>query len=195
MSYDLAVLEPRPELRDRSTFMLWYESRTTWRGGLDYSNASNAIPALRTWYQEMIAMFPPLGDPVHPSNVNNDLDWTTEYAIGTDIIYAAFRWNKAGVAYETTRRLAAKHAVGFFNASGDRGEVWFPSENGKLELIHEGTIDDKNRGTFAKQVADAQSRSDSVHCASMKDLVTQMREMDPTNPKAIIVDRTPPKTT
>ncbi len=194
MSYDLAVFEPTAELRDRSTFMRWYASRTTWRNGLDYSNASNATPALQSWYQEMTGVFPPLDSAAQMSSQRADeSDRTAEYVIGIDIIYVAFRWNKAGLAYETTRRLAEKHTVGFFNASGDRGEVWFPSGNGRLELIHEGPIEDEGQGRLAKQAAEAKKRSDIVHCESMEALVTQMLEMDPANPKVIIVDPTAPK--
>jgi hypothetical protein len=185
MSYDLAVFEPLVELQVRSTFMQWYKSRTKWTDSLDYCNASNATPALQGWYQDMIGVFPPLGGPTERGG-------KTEYVIGTDIIYVAFRWDKPAVAYETTRRMAEKHAVGFFDASGGRGEVWFPSTNGGLELIHEGPVEYEHQGSFARHVADAKKRTEVVHCESMEDLVTQMLEMDPANPKVIIVDPTPP---
>jgi hypothetical protein len=186
MSYDLAVFEPLAELRVRSTFMQWYKSRTRWGDGLDYSNASNATPALQRWYQDMIGVFPFLDGPA-------EHEGKTEYVIGRDIIYVAFRWDKAAVAYETTRGMAEKHAVGFFNASGDRGEVWFPSTNGGLELIHEGPVEYEHQGTFARLVADAQNRTDVVYCESMEDLVTHMLEMDPANRQSIVVGPSPPK--
>ena len=44
MSYDLVVFEPREELRERSTFLNWYDSRTDWKDTLDYSDLS--IPPL-----------------------------------------------------------------------------------------------------------------------------------------------------
>jgi hypothetical protein len=113
-------------------------------------------------------------------------DRTTEYAIGIDIVYVAFRWNKAGLSYETTRRLA-KHAVGFLDASGDRGEVWFPSGNERLELTHEGPIGDEGQGRLAKQAADAKKRADIIHCASREDLVTQMLVWIRRTPKASLL--------
>jgi hypothetical protein len=192
MSYDLVVFEPTAELRDRSTFMRWYESRITWSDGLDYSNASNATAALQAWYRDMTAMFPPSFN----ASVQEDTDerhWITEYVIAKDLIYAAFRWDKASVAYESVRSLAARHTVGFFDASGDHGAVWFPSANGALDLVHESDGSDKGQQTFAKLAADAQSRPGTVHCESMKDLVTQMLQMDPANRQCIVVEPSPSK--
>jgi|ERR1700678_1967743 len=193
MSYDLMVFEPTAEFRDRSTFMHWYESRTTWSDGLDYSNASNATAALQAWYREMTAIFPPSFN----ASVQADTDdrhWITEYVIAKDLIYAAFRWDRASMAYETVRRLAAKHGVGFFDASGEGSRVWFPSANGTtLDLVHESDRNDKGQQKFAKLVADAQSRPGTVHCESMEDLVTQMLEMEPANRQFIVVGPRPPK--
>lgn len=134
MSYDLAVFDPKLELRDRAAFMDWYDLRTAWPDGMDYNQPSNATAALQGWFREMIETFPPLNGSLRPADFANN-EWTADYSIATDIIYIAFPSDKAGPAYELTRRLAAKHLVGFFDASGDGG-AWFPTANGSLNLTH-----------------------------------------------------------
>jgi hypothetical protein len=188
MSYDLVVVDPRSELRERSTFMRWYASRTNWRDGFNYSNPSNATPALHAFYEEMIAIFKPLGNPLDFGTEDSDERGpVAEYVIDTDIIYMAFSWQRARLAYETTRRLAAKYAVAFFDSSGEQGEVWFPSESGGLELIHQGVPGDEDHRAFVKRIAASLDGSTAIYCNSMEDFVKQMREMDLTNPKVVIV--------
>ena len=43
-----------------------------------------------------------------------------------DIIYAVFSWSVADEAYELMRSLAQKHKVGFFDVSGDDGDIILP---------------------------------------------------------------------
>lgn len=134
MSYDLVVFDPKPELRDLAAFAVWYDYRIAWTGGVDYNEPSNAAPALQGWFREIIEIFPPLNGRLRPANFANS-EWTADYSIAADIIFAAFPSEKAGSAHELTRRLAVKYRLGFFDASGDGG-VWFPVANGSLELVH-----------------------------------------------------------
>lgn len=80
MSYDLAVFDPRPELRDRGAFIDWYESRTMWADGLDYSEPSNATPALQAWFREAVEAFPPLKGRLRPADFASS-EWAADYAI------------------------------------------------------------------------------------------------------------------
>jgi hypothetical protein len=186
MSYDLAVFEPRGELRDRAAFLTWYEDRTGWNWGLDYSDPANATPALQAWYREMIKTFPPLNGPDRPKDI--DL-CTASFSIGLDIIYVAF--SRAAGAYETMFRLAAKHGVGFFNASGN-GEAWFPLSNEQLELVHQHQEGDPP-GRMARMIAQVITRQGAVHANSVQDAVAKMIDMlkDPRGLKPIVVDGTP----
>lgn len=134
MSYDLAVFDPKPELRDRASFMSWYDARTAWADGLDYNEPLNASLALQAWFREMTETFPPLNGRLRPPDFASS-EWTADYSIARDLICVAFPSSKGGPAYEMTRRLAATHRVGFFDASGDGG-AWFPSSHGTLELAH-----------------------------------------------------------
>jgi hypothetical protein len=138
MSYDLAVFEPSPALRDRGSFMEWYESRTEWEDGLDYQQPSNATARLQAWYRDMIQTFPPMNGPDSPPMEDAARwEWAMDYSIGSDIIYVGFSWSRAELAYERTKELAAKHVVGFFDASGSEGAAWFPSAGGALEVVHQ----------------------------------------------------------
>ena len=42
------------------------------------------------------------------------------------VIYAVFSWSVADEAYELMRSLAQKHKVGFFDVSGDDGDIILP---------------------------------------------------------------------
>lgn len=136
MSYDLVVFDPRLELRDRAVFIDWYESRTMWADGLNYNEPSNASPSLQAWFREAVETFPPFNGRLRPADFASN-EWAADYAIGVDIIFTGFPSQKAGPAYELTRRLASKRGLGFFDASGDAG-AWFPAANGSLELVHIG---------------------------------------------------------
>ena len=104
--------------------------------GLDYNEPPNATLALQGWFQELIAIFPPMNGRLSSADSADD-DWTADYSIARDMIVVAFPWSKAEAAYESTRRLAGKHGVGFFDASGDGG-AWFPAAGEALELAHSG---------------------------------------------------------
>src|ERR1700736_549715 len=162
MSYDLVVFSPTPDLRDRGKFIAWYESRTNWQEGLDYNDPSNASLALQAWFREMISTFPSLNGPlrVAPDEIVGG-EWAADYAICTDIIYVAFPSGKGGIAYETSRRLAAKYGVGFFDASGG-GEAWYPTDEGTLEVVHRGDGGDRSEAVIERLLGQLQ-RAASRH--------------------------------
>ena len=56
--------------------------------------------------------------------------YVSDYSIGKDVIYAAFSWSLAEEAFETVKKLAMEHGVGFFDVSSNEGEIIFP--DGKL---------------------------------------------------------------
>ena len=53
----------------------------------------------------------------------------TDYSIGHHVIYAAFSWSVADEAYEKMKELAQKHGVGFYDVSGDDGDIILPDGN------------------------------------------------------------------
>jgi len=79
---------------------------------------------------EMKDVFPPMNGEYSP---NDDLieadenleEHLTDYSIGNNVIYMAFAWSLTEEAYNLVTQLAIKHAVGFFDVSGNE-EVIFP---------------------------------------------------------------------
>lgn len=137
MSYDLAVFDPRPELRDARQFRSWYEQSTEWSGELDYDSPEKLTPGLKRWFEEMAVAFPPLNGPLaYEGDDEGVRSAQADYTLGRDIIYAAFGWSKADEAYEACLRLAEKHGVGFLDVSGEQGAAWFPDASGALQVVH-----------------------------------------------------------
>jgi hypothetical protein len=137
MSYDLAVFDPRLELRDRTSFEAWYDERTEWEDGLNYDNPENASTALRAWFHEIRQTFRPINGPLSRDGAGEKVgDRFADYTIARDIIYVAFSWDDAEFAHAKVKELAAKHGVGFLDASSMDGAAWFPASESSLELVH-----------------------------------------------------------
>ncbi|QTN21545.1 hypothetical protein HZ992_15290 [Rhizobacter sp. AJA081-3] len=137
MSYDLAVFDPKAELRDRARFEEWYDMRTEWEDDLDYNNPSNATPALQAWFHEMRQVFAPMNGPHSSDDVGmNDDELLADYSIANDLIYVTFSWGNAEAAYLKTKELAEGRGVGFLDASGDEGAAWFPGQGASLVVVH-----------------------------------------------------------
>ena len=98
MSYDLMVFERTKAPTTKKEFMAWYEKQTEWEEEHDYQTISVSSPALQNWFMEMKEKFPPMNG---------------EYAPKDE-------------AYELMRSLAQKHKVGFFDVSGDDGDIILP---------------------------------------------------------------------
>jgi hypothetical protein len=186
VSYDLAVFDPRAEFRERSTFLTWFDGRTSWDEGLNYFDPSNATPALQAWYREIVDTFPPLNGPDRPANLEL---CTADFSIGTDLIYVGFTKTSGGLAYETMFRLATKHGVGFFDVSGN-GAVWFPKADGNLEMLHEHQESDPP-GRMARMMAEAVAEHGAVHVDTLENALTQKMGMlgDPKNMEPIVIGR------
>lgn len=124
MSYDLMVFERNTAPQDATAFMEWYEKQTEWNEPHDYDNPAVTSPALQNFYSAMIQAFPDMNGPDAPDEDQLDkleeqgLDvYLTDYSIGKDIIYMAFRWSVMDEAWEKVRELARLHQVGFCNVS------------------------------------------------------------------------------
>ncbi len=80
---------------------------------------------------DMIRVFPAMNGPFSSEELPEDEASVSDYCVGTSVIYTAFAWSKAEAAYQSVFDLAAKHRLGFFDASGD-GDVWLPDGAGSL---------------------------------------------------------------
>ena len=169
MSYDLFVFEPQEILRDRKTFLVWYEAQTDWAPGTDYSDPGNASAPLKAWYVDMIVTFLPINGPDRPPIDEIDQPPTADYCVGPKSIYVAFSGGNSGDAYEIVVSLATKHGLGFFDASGN-GAVWFPTSTGALEMLHEHQENDPP-GRMARWMAQALERGDAVQVQGEEEFV------------------------
>ena len=75
----------------------------------------------------MLGQWPNMQDP-NLTDEQIDDDHITGYSMTNNAIYLDFRWSAVEEAYETVRRLATEHNVGFYDVSGDEveGEIYFP---------------------------------------------------------------------
>jgi hypothetical protein len=138
VSYDLMVFDVVQAPTDRQAFMAWFDQQTEWEEEHSYDDPQVSPPALRAWFLEMITKYPALNGPFASSELPEDEDSMGDYTVGRSVIYAGFRWDVAEQAYQDVYKLAAKHGIGFFDVSSDRGEVWLPDGQGGLAVAHSG---------------------------------------------------------
>jgi len=139
MSYDLLVFEKTKAPKTKKEFIKWYKKLTEWEESIDYNQISNASNSLQNWFHEIIKTFPPMNGSLAPKdeeiNGNKELELhLTDYSITKDAIYACFSWSLSDEAYNTVLKLAAKHKVGFFDASGKNKDIILPDE-GSLMFV------------------------------------------------------------
>jgi hypothetical protein len=123
MSYDLMVFEPTAAPKEREAFLAWYRIQTRWTEPRNYDDPEGTSERLLAWFHEMIHTYPPMNGPLRSENFDDPK--ISDYCIGSQVIYVAFRWSQASGAYSDVRRLAAIHRVGFFDVSGD-SEIVLP---------------------------------------------------------------------
>lgn len=141
MSYDLVIFSSESAPTERSAFLTWFIEESTWKEGVSYLDPNICTPKLQAWLVDMVTQFPAMNGPLSDARFNEDEVKLTDYSIGPLIVYASFRWEKAEQAYEHVLGLAAKHQVGFYDASGAKAEVWKPIGLGRLELAHRESDD------------------------------------------------------
>ncbi len=139
MSYDLAVFDMSVAPRERDAFLAWYDEQTRWAEGHQYDDPAVSSPELRSWFMSMIKAFPAMNGPFASTKVDGPL--LTDYSVGRSMIYVAFAWSVAETAYHKVIDRAYRHRVGFYDVSGDAGEVWMMDEAGRnYGCIHSGGV-------------------------------------------------------
>ena len=130
------VFEPGAVPPTHEEFLEWYARQTRWSEDHGYNDPELTSEHLRAWFLEIIQIFPPMNRELGPSELAEDEASSSDYAIGTEFIYASFAWSKAESAYMIVSRLAEKFHLGLFNASSSGEEVWVP-EDGQMTLAHD----------------------------------------------------------
>lgn len=134
MSYDLMVFDAAVPPSGHDGFMSWYHEQAEGIEQHGYDNPDVTAPELRGWFFDMIEQFPAMNGP-HASQDDDDPK-VSDYSIGRSVIYVAFAWSQAELAYHTSFRLAEKHGVGFFNLSSEEEQVWMPNKRGQYTCIN-----------------------------------------------------------
>ena len=116
------VFEPTAAPSEPGAFLAWYQAQTRWDEPHNYNDPVVASERLAAWFGDMIRVFPPMNAPLRSSNPTDSK--VTDYSIGSTVIYAAFSWSQASLAYSEVVRLAAAHRVGFYYVSGDSKIIW-----------------------------------------------------------------------
>lgn len=135
------VFEKEKAPRKRKDFMDWYNKQTEWSENHSYDDPKVSSQKLRDWFTEMIKIFPAMNGPY--ASDNHDNDNVSDYSIGMDVIYVAFAWSVSEKAYKIMIDLAEKFEVGFFDASSDNADIYFP-DNGKLVPIDKSSNSEKS---------------------------------------------------
>ncbi len=113
MSYDIFAFDPDTAPAD-ANMLAWYQKQAEWSEPHSYDDPLVTTPKLRVFYRELIKVFPPMNGPDRP---DDDEEADTDYAIGANILYVAFRWSKSRHAREVFLRLAQAHGVGVCEVS------------------------------------------------------------------------------
>lgn len=113
MSFDLMVFDKEAAPQNKADFIQWYEKQTEWTEDHDYEDPAHTTVALRNWFMDMISVFPPLNGPYAIGDIDDPK--TTDYGVGTKVIYAAFSFSEAKAACHTAKAFAVKHNVGLFD--------------------------------------------------------------------------------
>ncbi len=131
MSYDLMVFSAEAAPKTRAEFMTWYDAQTEWSEH-SYDDPAVTTIELKAWLSDITKIFPDMNSP--DAREDHESDYETDYSIGKSVIYIAFSWSLFTEANQLVIRLAEKHQVGLFDASGT--SILFPF-NGKLKPIEE----------------------------------------------------------
>lgn len=129
------VFETTRAPAESEAFEAWYREQSQWAEDHEYNDPGVSSDALRSWMMDMIQIFPAMNGPLAPEDDPEDDALLTDYCVGRDVIYVAFAWSKAELAYPTMFELAARHGVGFFNVSSSAGEIWRPDGEGRLKQL------------------------------------------------------------
>jgi hypothetical protein len=124
VSYDLVVFDPSSAPRNRVEFLDWFEKQSECDEPQRWDFPETRSPTLNAWLQEIIKTFPPRNVPFVHADPDDPL--VTDYGLGRSVISAAFAWSQAKSAYRHVKELALKHKIGFFDLSGQDGDIWWP---------------------------------------------------------------------
>jgi hypothetical protein len=114
MGYYLMIFDPERVPTKKNEFDNWFQSQMNWKSDYDYNNPSNLNAKLNLFFKDFISKFPPMNGPLAVDDENID-DYTTDYSLSSDFIYASFAWSVEIEAYNLAKELSKKFGLGIYD--------------------------------------------------------------------------------
>lgn len=145
MSYDIFAFDAATA-PDNDDLLTWYHQQAQ-----DSSyDPEVATPRLRSFYRDLIRVFPPINGPDAPDDDEAD----TDYAFGRGALYVSFRWPKFDQAREAFLQLGQAHGVGVCEISESPAVIHRPT--GDATATSRASASDVNvASTEGKSVAES----------------------------------------
>ena len=109
MSYDILIFEPAAVSDEE--FPQWWEQVSRWEEPRDYYTTEGSTPAIRSFYRDLIRVFPPFNGPY--ALTEEELDAreaeglpVADYTIGADYIYIGVGWSDANALVKIVGQMA-----------------------------------------------------------------------------------------
>ena len=109
MSYDILIFEP--DAVTDEDFPQWWEQVSRWEEPRDYDTTEGSTPAIRSFYRDLIRVFPPFNGPY--ALTEEELDAreaeglpVADYTIGADYIYIGVGWSDANALVKIVGQMA-----------------------------------------------------------------------------------------
>ena len=123
MSYDILIFEPAAVSDEE--FPQWWEQVSRWEEPRDYDTTEGSTPAIRSFYRDLIRVFPPFNGPY--ALTEEELDAreaeglpVADYTIGTDFIFISVGWSDANALVKIVGQMAwtLRLAVAYISEDG-----------------------------------------------------------------------------
>lgn len=130
MGYDILIFEP-DAVTDEG-FPQWWDRVSRWEEPHHYDSIERAIPAIGSFYRDLVRTFPPFNGPDALSDGEVDARLiqglpVADYTIGEDLVYVGVSWSAANALVTTVSELAWTHRLAVAYVSDD-GAIVRPPE-------------------------------------------------------------------
>mgnify|MGYP000893001292 FL=1 len=124
MSYDILIFEP-DSATDEDFPQWWEQVVSQWGEPHDFSTIDGSIPAIRSFYRDIIRTFPPINGP--DALTEEELEEreaeglpVADYTIGADYIYVSVGWSDADTLVKIAGQMAwtQRLAVAYVSEGG-----------------------------------------------------------------------------
>ena len=123
------IFDPSKTPSEKESFDNWFQTQTDWSDDVDYDSPNDLNINLSSCFRELIKKFPPMNGELAVPDEEMD-DYTTDYSLSKDFIYACFAWSVEDEAYSLAKELAVKYSLGVYDCDYKFG-IEVPRESKK----------------------------------------------------------------